>query len=248
LTSLKSSSSRSGAERGITGWATISEVLPKSGGSGPRAIVIVCAGGHGAIVADALQRARDAGADAIPIGFVDDTPELLGKSILGITVLGPVAALADIGHDAVFVALGDNRGRRAMTERLLAAGEHLVTVIHPFSCVAPSARVGEGSMIAAGAVLAPRVELGRGTLLNTNASVDHDSVVGDFAHVSAGAIVGAKVRIGEETLIALGASVTSGMKIGARTLIGSGAVVVRDIPDDVVAWGAPARVRPGPRS
>jgi acetyltransferase-like isoleucine patch superfamily enzyme len=87
------------------------------------------------------------------------------------------------------------------------------------------------------------VTAGCGVIINTRASVDHDSVVGDFAHVSAGATVGAQAHIGAETLIALGASITSRMTVGARTIVGSGAVVVAHIPDDVVAFGVPARIR-----
>jgi acetyltransferase EpsM len=97
-------------------------------------------------------------------------------------------------------------------------------------------------MISAGAIVSPGAELGRGVLLNTKASVDHDSRVGDFAHVSLGATVGARCVVGEETLVAPGATVASGCRIGARTVVGAGSVVVRDLPDDVVAWGAPARV------
>jgi acetyltransferase EpsM len=206
-------------------------------------VVIVCAGGQGAIVADILQRAHDAGGDALPVGFVDDTPELLGTAVLGLEVLAPIAFLSGIVHDAVIVAVGDNEARRALTERLLAAGERLGTAIHPRACIAPSARIGEGSMICAGAVVSPRATIGRGVIVNTHASVDHDTVVGDFAHVSAGATVGAKCRIGVESLIALAASVVSGATVGARTIIGSGAVVVTDIPDDVVAFGVPATIR-----
>ena len=208
-------------------------------------IVIVCAGGQGAIVADILQRAHEAGADALPSGFVDDTPELLGTAVLGLDVLAPVASLSGIAHDAVIVALGDNEGRRAITERLLAAGERLATAIHPRACIAPSASIGEGSMISAGAVISPRATIGRGVIVNTKASIDHDTVVEDFAHVSAGATVGARCRIGAESLIALGASVISGATVGERTIVGSGAAVVADIPDDVVACGVPARIMRG---
>ncbi|HEV7488654.1 MAG TPA: acetyltransferase [Thermoanaerobaculia bacterium] len=208
-------------------------------------IVIVCAGGQGAIVADILQRAHEAGADALPAGFVDDTPELLGTAVLGLDVLAPIAALSGIAHDAVIVAFGDNEGRRAITERLLAAGERLATAIHPRACIAPSASIGEGSMISAGAVISPRAIIGRGVIVNTKASIDHDTVVEDFAHVSAGATVGARCRIGAESLIALGATVISGATVGERTIVGSGAAVVADIPDDVVAFGVPARIMRG---
>jgi sugar O-acyltransferase (sialic acid O-acetyltransferase NeuD family) len=206
-------------------------------------IVVVGAGSQGATVADILQRAHEAGAPAVPMGFVDDTPELLGTTILGLPVLGVVDSLTTIPHDAIVVAIGDNRLRRIVTERLVAGGERLATAIHPFSSIAPTARIGEGSMISTGVLVQVRVTIGRGVMLSTKSSVDHDTVLDDFAHLSAGATVGGKVQIGGETLIALGASVTSGMKVGARTIIGAGSVVVRDIPDDVVAFGVPARVR-----
>jgi acetyltransferase EpsM len=205
--------------------------------------VIVCAGAHGAVVADILQRAHEAGAPTVITGFVDDTPALRGTSVLGIPVLGPIAALGDIPHDAVIVTVGDNHARRLLTERLLAAGERLATAIHPRACVAPSATVGAGSMIAAGAVISPRAVIGRGVIVNTSAVVDHDTTVGDFVHVSPGATVGGRARIGAETLIALGASVASGMTVGARSIVGCGAAVVGPIPDDVVAFGVPARIR-----
>jgi sugar O-acyltransferase (sialic acid O-acetyltransferase NeuD family) len=204
-------------------------------------IVIFGAGDQGTIVADILQSSG-----IVPVAFADDTPSLHGTSVLGIPVIG--ASVNAIEHDAVIVAIGDNYARRMVTERMLAAGETLATAIHPFASIAPSATIGEGSMISAGALVLPRVILGRGVLLNTKASIDHDSVAGDFTHISAGATVGAKVRIGEETLVALGSSIASRCSVGARSVIGAGAVVVRDIPDDVTALGVPARITSDRRS
>jgi acetyltransferase EpsM len=191
-------------------------------------IVIVGAGAHGVIVADILERA---GTPAI--GFVDDTP---GKN-----VLGRIDDLGSIEHDAIIVAIGDNRLRRAVAEKL--AGERLATAFHPFTSIAAAARIGDGAMLSAGVIVQPHAVIGRCVILNTKASVDHDSVVGDFAHISIGATIGANVRIGEGTLIAAGATVVTGTTIGARSIIGAGAVVVRDVPDDVIAFGVPARVR-----
>ena len=201
-------------------------------------VVIVGAGGHGTIVADILQRAATP-----PVAFVDEA--LSGATVAGMRVVG---SIDDVEHDAVIVAIGDNRVRRGVTERLLSAGERLATAIHPFSSIAPSATIGEGSMICAGAIVSPRAVIGRGALLNTKSSVDHDSVVGDFVHVAPGATLGAHVRIGEETLIGPGVTVVSGRSVGARTVIGAGAVVVHDITDDVTALGVPARVTSGRRS
>lgn len=197
-------------------------------------IVIAGAGGHGAIVADILREAA--------IGFVDDRPELQGTTVFGLPVFGPLASLPEVGHDAIVVAIGDNGTRREVTERLVAAGERLATAIHPFTSIAPSATIGEGAMLCAGAIVLPRAVIGRGVIVNTKGSVDHDSVIGDFAHISVGASLGANVRIGEEAFVALGASIVSGRNVGARTIVGAGAVVVRDVPDDVTVLGVPARI------
>lgn len=202
-------------------------------------VVIAGAGAQGAIVADMLPDA---------IGFVDDRPSMRGATILGLPVLGTLDALREIEHDAVLVAIGDNQLRAAVTARLLAAGERMATAIHPSASVAASATIGEGTMICAGAIVVARAVLGRGVLLNTKASVDHDTVLGDFAHAGPGATIGGDVRVGAETLIGLGASVMSGATVGARTIVGAGALVVRDLPDDVIATGVPARIRSDRRS
>lgn len=200
-------------------------------------IVIIGAGGHGAIVADIL-RERAA-------GFVDEAPALQGTAVLGLPVF---ASLAEIEHDGVIVAIGDNAARRAVTERVVSVGERLTVAIHPFASVAPSATIGEGAMICAGAIVLPRATLGRGVLLNTKTSVDHDCVIGDFVHIAPAATLGGDVHVGAETFIGPGATVAAGIRIGARAVIGAGAVVVRDLPDDVTAWGVPARITSDRRS
>lgn len=201
-------------------------------------IVIVGAGGQGRIVADILRAGG-----TTPLGFVDDTPALHRTVIDELPVFGAVSALGDVAHDAVIVAIGDNFARRVITERLTSGGEQLATAIHPFTSIASTARIGEGSMISAGAIVLPNATLGRGVLLNTRCSVDHDSVVGDFAHVGVGTNIGAYVRIGEQTMIAMGVTVISAKRVGARSIVGAGAVVVSDLDDDVKAFGVPARVR-----
>lgn len=200
-------------------------------------IVIIGAGGHGAIVADIL-RERAA-------GFVDESPALRGTTVLGLRVF---ASLAEIEHDGVIVAIGDIAARRTVTEGVVRAGERLATAIHPFTSVAPSATIGEGSMVCAGAIVLPRATLGRGVLVNTKASVDHDCVIGDFVNIAPAATLGGDVRVGAETFIGPGATVAAGIRIGTRAMIGAGAVVVRDVPDDVTAWGVPARITSDRRS
>ena len=68
------------------------------------------------------------------------------------------------------------------------------------------------------------------------------NVIGDHAHIAPGVHLGGDVTIGEGTLIGIGAVVMPQRRVGAWCTVGAGAVVTRDLPDQVVAIGAPARV------
>lgn len=50
------------------------------------------------------------------------------------------------------------------------------------------------------------------------------------------------VEIGDGVWICGGVTITGGVKIGSNTIIGAGSVVIKDIPDNVIAAGNPARV------
>jgi sugar O-acyltransferase (sialic acid O-acetyltransferase NeuD family) len=204
-------------------------------------IVIVGAGGHGQVVADILQRMHVQQGDVIPLGFVDDDPALERCAPLGLPVLGPIASLANVRHDAVIVAIGNNTRRRLVTESLLRDGEKLATAIHPSAIIAPSSSVGAGSMVCAAAVLNPASVIGISVILNTSCSVDHHNTIGDYAHIGPGARLGGNVTVGENSLIGIGAVVLPGIKVGARSTVAGGAIVIRDVDDQATVMGTPAK-------
>lgn len=64
----------------------------------------------------------------------------------------------------------------------------------------------------------------------------------DAAERRSGWEAGAPITVGDDVWLGAGATVLPGVTIGPRTVVGAGAVVTRDLPADVVAIGAPARV------
>ena len=93
-----------------------------------------------------------------------------------------------------------------------------------------------------GAVLAARVKLGISVIVNTSASLDHETIVGDGSHIGPGATLAGCVNIGKNCFIGAGAVIGSRVNIGSNTIIGAGSLVLKDIPDNVVAYGSPARI------
>jgi sugar O-acyltransferase (sialic acid O-acetyltransferase NeuD family) len=171
-----------------------------------------------------------------------------GDVVAGYPVLGSdedLAACAESNQATAFVvAIGDNSTRYRVLTREMARSPHLepMRVVHPSAVVARSADIGPGSIIMAGVVISNGCRLGTGALLGTRASLDHDSILGAGASLAPGVTTGGGVRIGDCTAIGLGANLIHGVTIGSNAVVGAGALVLEDLPDNVVAYGAPARV------
>lgn len=204
-------------------------------------VVIYGAGGHAKVVADILRLNNFQ-----VVGFVDGVN--FGRKdtdFYGSTVLGGDEVLVDLlcsGMNKVVVGFGDNRLRVKVSERLSVMGFELLTAVHPNAVCAGDVKIGDGTVVASGAVVGPSSKIGRNVIINTQASLDHDCVVGDGAHVGPGAIVTGVVEVGEYAWIGAGAVIADHKKIGAHAIVGAGAVVVKDVHEAVVVMGVPARV------
>lgn len=202
-------------------------------------LVIIGAGGHAKVVAEAAQLS---GFDVL--GFIDQSADSLGKTLLGIPLLGDENALNSLpcGDWVAVIAVGDNASRASIAARLSERGVRFAQVIHPSSVISPSAQLGDGCVVLAGAVIGPLARVGAHCILNTMASIDHDCVLDDFVHISPGAHVAGECFVGQAAHVGTGVSVVPNCSIGIRSIIGAGAAVIGDIPADVTATGVPARV------
>ena len=206
------------------------------------------ASGHALVVADIL---RLCGTYEI-IGLLDDgNPGLYGKCKYGYSVIGGRDKLEwltskDVSH--LILAFGDCAGRAEVAKYLEDKGFSFASAIHPKAIVASDVEIGEGTVVAAGAIINPGARIGRHCIVNVGATVDHECVIGDAVHVGPGVHLGGLVEVGNTTWLGIGCTVRDRIRIGARSVIGAGAVIVKDVGDDVVAYGVPGRVIRSTRS
>jgi sugar O-acyltransferase (sialic acid O-acetyltransferase NeuD family) len=204
-------------------------------------VFVYGAGGHAKVVAEIL---RLNGNEVM--GFIDNVDsKRKGEAFYGSTILGGEEVLAELfkkGVCSCIVGFGDNRLRCATAKQLAEMGFRLVSALHPNAVCAADVSIGEGTVVASGAVVGPSSRIGRNAIVNTHASIDHDCVVSDGAHVGPGAIVTGVVQVGECAWIGAGAVIADHKSIGPNAIVGAGAVVVKDVPESVVVVGVPARI------
>lgn len=176
-------------------------------------------------------------------GYLDDTPGRAGGTFHGLPVWSgtELGQLSARGIGGLISHIMDRAFRLEIRERARAAGLAMPNAIHPYSYVARSARLGVGNVIKAGAVLDADVRVGDCCIIDNGAVVAHNNVIGDGCSLAPGATLAGDSQIGERTLIGTGATLIERLRIGTNVIVSAGAVVVRDVPDNAVVAGSPAR-------
>lgn len=203
-------------------------------------LAIFGAGGHAASV----------GAVAIASGyksitFIDDRKS--GQLLLGFPVLEEIRALESQKPLKLAIAVGDNYSRALTLQRLSQSGKNIEfpSVFHPTAVVSAGAVLGRGTVLMPGAIVGPNSTIGDFCLINSGAIVEHDCILEDFASLAPGAILCGGVVLGACSAICAGAVVRHAKRIGKESVVGAASFVNSDLPDNVVAYGSPARIKRG---
>lgn len=199
-------------------------------------LAILGASGHGKVVAEIAEL------NGWDVVFFDDAyPKVSELEVW--QVIGKTKDLLKTSDDfdGCFVAIGNNAIRLEKYGLLKSYGVVLPCLVHPMAIVSRYSKIPSGSVVMAGVVINPFVKIGECCILNTACTLDHDCVLADGVHISPGVNLAGEVNVGKASWVGIGASVKQCINIGKDATIGAGAVVVKDMPDNVVAVGVPAR-------
>ena len=202
-------------------------------------LVIIGAGGHGKVVADAavqMKQWKD-------IVFLDDNFNS-DRPFLDWQVLGSITKLNNSilpsEYDAV-VAIGSNNMRSVLINRIKEMGFNLPIIHHPAAYISPYAELGYGSVVFAQVAINAGAKIGVGCIVNTSSTIDHDCQLGNFVHISPGAHLAGGTHVGNYSWLGIGSCSRQQIIIGHHCIIGAGAVVVRNVDDYQTVVGNPAK-------
>ncbi|HLC90251.1 MAG TPA: acetyltransferase [Candidatus Nanoarchaeia archaeon] len=209
-------------------------------------IVIIGASGQGKNIALLLEQV---GSYDI-IGFVDDDHLKKGSIVKGYPVMGSFAEVfSSLDNIADNVAVAFSIGNSDVVEKMvrqlksMEKGIFFPNIVHPSVQIdATSVRLGEGNIFNAYCVVTADITIGNFNYFNRCCSISHDTIIGDYNFVHAGVHPCGGLRMGSKNWLGVGSVVIQGVKIGNNATIGAGAVVLKDVEDNAVMVGNPAKL------
>jgi sugar O-acyltransferase (sialic acid O-acetyltransferase NeuD family) len=204
--------------------------------------LVIGAAGHAQEVAWSLREQVRAAGGQCELRFFDDRvrpgplPSGLGD------VVGTIDDVREHADDAALVlGVGLPRLKVALVQRLAPLQLPWLTVVHPRATIGPNVELGEGSYVAAGAIVTVNVQIGRFVTVNMHCQVAHDDVVGTFATLHPDVHLSGNVSIGAGCELGTGSIVIPGRRLGDWAVLGAGCVAVRSLPGGATYLGLPAQ-------
>ena len=204
-------------------------------------LAVVGASGHGKVIADIAEQL------GYTVNFYDDAYP--NKTYIEHwPIHGTCADLISLNNtnatlsNDVVVAIGNNEIRLQKIELLRKNSFNLITLIHPTAVISSYAVIAQGTVVFSGAIINAFAKVGVGCIINTAAVVEHDCIIDDFTHICPNVALAGGVSVGSKSWVGIGSQVKQLITIGDNCLIGAGSAVVKNIPDNVIAFGSPAVV------
>ncbi len=205
-------------------------------------IVLIGGGGHCKVVISILKKL-----DNFEIAGIVDNYKA-GSLISGIKVIGADDDLKNIYKSCIhntLVTVGsikDNTKRYKLFNMAREIGYKFPVIISSKAIVDKSVKIDEGTVIMPGSIINIDSSIGKNCIINTGAIIEHDCKIRDHCHIAPGVHISGGVEINNLSFIGVGVTIIQGIKIGKNVTIGAGSVVIKDIPDNVIAVGTPAKI------
>jgi len=205
-------------------------------------VVLIGGGGHCKVVISILKKL-----DNFEIAGIIDNYKA-DSFINEIKIIGTDDDLKDIYKSGIHNALitvgstKDNAKRYRLFNMAKEIGYKFPVIISPEAIIDKSVKIDEGTVVMPGSIINIDSSIGKNCIINTSSIIEHDCKIGNHCHVAPGVHISGEANIGELSFLGIGATIIQGIKIGKNVTIGAGSVVIKDISDNVIAVGNPAKI------
>jgi sugar O-acyltransferase (sialic acid O-acetyltransferase NeuD family) len=179
------------------------------------------------------------------VGFLDSQKSLKNKKIDGYSVLGGDEWFTkkNVTEVKCVIAIGDNKIRKKISEKLVKKNVIFSTIIHPTVIFPKNTKIGKGTIIQAGVIITVNVKIKNHVHINIGSTVGHDSVIEDNVTISPGTHVNGHGIIKKNSFIGTGVIIKENILIGESAIIGAGTVLLENVPKNSMYVGIPGKLK-----
>jgi len=209
--------------------------------------VIILGGiGNGSVIANAIVDANRRGDREWEFfGYLNDRVAV-GGNIESYPVLGKLGDCMKFAAEGCFFIntiyrIDGQQQRIDLFENLNISDNKLASFIHLMAYVAPNVHLGPGTVVMPNVSISSATSFTKGCLVMVGATIGHNTKIGKYCHLAAQCCVGANMNIGDGVHIGLNATTRENLTIGKNSTLGMGSVLTKDMGENEIWAGNPAR-------
>lgn len=181
------------------------------------------------------------------LGFYDDinvdVPEKLFGQFPVLRTLEEASVYFKTIDNQFTIGIGNPILRKKLYDKFTTLGGVLTSAVSPLAIIGTfDVKIGAGSNVLSGAVFSNGTILGKGCIVYYNSIITHDCTIGDFVEISACVTLLGRSHVGSYSQIGSNTTILPDIKIGENVIIGAGSVVTKNLPDNCLAVGIPAKI------
>ncbi|MFF2857185.1 NeuD/PglB/VioB family sugar acetyltransferase [Peribacillus sp. NPDC058002] len=177
-------------------------------------------------------------------GFYDEDDSKVYSLVMEVKVKGKFSNLRDeeIHNNNYIVAIGNNKVRSEIMDKINSTGGLTPTLIHPKAVISDSAKIGKGVYIHGNTYIWTKTNISDYCIISPNVVIAHHSSLGKACLISTLSGVGASITIKDNVFVGMGSTLVTGVSlVGEGSIIGAGAVVLKNVEKECVYAGIPAK-------
>lgn len=140
------------------------------------------------------------------------------------------------------IGIGNPVLRKQLCDKFTGLGGIFTSTISQAYIGSYDVHIGIGSNLLSGVTISNNVKIGSGAILYYNSIITHDCIIGNFVEISPGVTILGCCTIGDYCQIGANSTILPNVNVGNNVIVGAGTIITKDIPDNCLVVGVPARI------
>lgn len=171
----------------------------------------------------------------------------IGEKDHGYDIIGSfedLFAKESLVGNSFLLTMGDNEIRTELSERIIAKGGCVPSMIHPFSVISQYAQISSvGVYISPFTYVQADSFIDSNTVLLSHVNISHTTRIGRSCFIAGHSVIGAYTNVEDFVFVGQGALSISGKvkTIGHHAYIGARSLLTKDVMPNTIVAGSPAK-------